>query len=172
MNEEIKLTDDGVVLVRTIQPTGKELPELSENDLLKAYKETITYALNKRIKHCMDDLQVNAERLLKNNSSQVTYERVDGTFNTFNKPAYEAMQEALELVKEDKYSEFTALQWGQLLKAIIWVNKNNLGGFTFAQLYSYCLEMFSEKCAELICKQHVLRLIILECKVVLIPQQS
>ena len=67
----------------------------------------------------------------------------------FNNNTYEAMLEAIQLTKEDKFNEFTALQWGQLLKALVWVKPTNAGGYTFAQFFSYVHEMGLEKSIEL-----------------------
>ena len=153
MNEEIKFTKDGVVIVKTLAITGEPMPEVSEEKLLEAYKETILFALSKRIKHCMDDFQANTERLISNTCVSAAYKRTDGTFNVFNKPAYEAMLEAVQLAKEGKFEKFTALQWAQLLKALIWVKPTNAGGYTFAQFFSYVHEMGLEKSIELYNKQ-------------------
>lgn len=149
MNEEIKLTENGVVIVKTITPTEESIPEIVEEELLNAYKETIIFALNKRIKHCMDDLQANTERLAKNTKKSVSYKRIDGTFNTFNTPTYEAMIKAVQLAKEDNFDNFTALQWEQLLKALVWVKPNNADKYTFAQLFSYVYDMGVTKSIEL-----------------------
>lgn len=149
MSEDIKFTENGIVIVKTLTVTGESMPEVSEEKLLEAYKETILFALNKRVKHCMDDFQANTERLISNTCVSAAYKRVDGTFNVFNKPAYEAMLEAIQLAKEDKFNEFTALQWAQLLKALIWVKPTNAGGYTFAQFFSYVHEMGLEKSIEL-----------------------
>ena len=39
MNEEIKFTENGVVIVKTLAVTGEPMPETSEEKLLEAYKE-------------------------------------------------------------------------------------------------------------------------------------
>lgn len=44
MNEEIKFTESDVVIVKTLAVTGEPMPEVSEEKLLEAYKETILYA--------------------------------------------------------------------------------------------------------------------------------
>ena len=149
MNEEIKFTENGVVIVKTLTVTGEPMPEVSEEKLLEAYKETILYALNKRAKHCMDDLQANTNDIRFKTCVSVGYVRADKTFNVFNNNTYEAMLEAIQLTKEDKFNEFTALQWGQLLKALVWVKPTNAGGYTFAQFFSYVHEMGLEKSIEL-----------------------
>lgn len=153
MNEDIKFTENGIVIVKTLTVTGEPMPEISEEKLLEAYKDTIIFALNKRAKHCIDDFQANTERLISNTCVSAAYKRPDGTFNTFNKPAYEAMLEAVQLAQDNKFEEFTALQWAQLLKALIWVKPTNAGGYTFAQFFSYALEMGVEKSIELYNKQ-------------------
>ena len=153
MNEEVKFTENGVVIVKTLTVTGEQMPEVSEEKLLEAYKETILFALNKRAKHCMDDFQANTDRLLSNTSVSATYKRADGTFNVFSKSSYEAMLEAIQLAEENKFDEFTALQWAQLLKALVWVKPTNAGGYTFAQFFSYVHEMGLEKSIELYTKK-------------------
>lgn len=149
MNEEIKFTENGIVIVKTLTVTGEPMPEISEEKLLEAYKDTIIFALSKRAKHCMEDFQANTNDIRLNTCVSAGYVRADKTFNVFNKLAYDAMLEAIQLAKDNKFEEFTALQWSQLSKALYWVKQTNAGGYTFAQLISYVHEMDITKNIEL-----------------------
>lgn len=149
--KELKFTENGPVFVEKLEiSTSKEFPSQSEEGLFKAYKDTILYALNKRLNHCMSDLEENSSGILTYNASSIIYTRKDGTVNQFNLPSYKAIEKAVCLVKNDQIHDFTANQWEQLVKALYWISPKNIEGYSFSQLISYCIENLCNEVSNLI----------------------
>lgn len=149
---DIKFTEQGPILVSTLKVSGIEYKEPDRETIFPAFKDTLIYALTKRANHCIKDLQDNSSRIIAYNNYSVTYAREDGIVVEFNNPSYQAMLEAVELIKKDEYDKLTAHQLDQLVKSLYYVKPISKGGFSFNQLISYTLENCILKMQELVIK--------------------
>lgn len=148
--EELKFTEQGPVLVKSLSVSAVEFTEPKEEDLLPAFKETLIYALIKRANHCMKDLQDNSTRIRSYNNASIEYIKEDGTRVFFNYPSYQAMLDAVELIKADKYDALTAHMYDQICKALYFVKPINKVPFSFNNLISYVHEYAYLKHQELV----------------------
>ena len=149
---DIKFTEKGPFIISALEVSGVEYKEPDRETIFPTFKDTLIYALTKRANHCIKDLQDNSSRVVAYNNYSVTYAREDGIVVDFNNPSYQAMLEAIELIKKDEYDKLTAHQLDQLVKALYYVKPISKGGFSFNQLVSYTLENCILKMQELVIK--------------------
>ena len=150
--EELKFTEQGPVLVKTLNVSNVEFTEPKEDDLLPAFKDTLIYALNKRANYCMKELQDNSSRIRSYNTSSIEYVKEDKTRVFFNYPSYQAMLDAVKLIKADEYDKLTALMFDQICKALYFVKPVNKAPFSFNNLISCVHELAYIKHQELVLK--------------------
>ena len=150
--KQIKFTEQGAVLVEKLEVSNIEMPSQSDEALFNAFKETLLFAIKKRMNHCMSDLEENTSRIITSNTSSVIYMREDKTINQFNHPSYVCMKEAIPLIENNQYSDLKANQWEQIVKALYWVKPLNKDGYTFAQLVSWCIDNLCSTLSDLVTK--------------------
>ena len=148
--KELRFTEEGPVFVEELKISANTKFEMpTEEEILNKFKDTIIFALDKRAKHCMKDLSDNTDRIISTNSSTIEYLREDGTYNAFNYPSYQAMLDAIELTNKNKFKEFTAAMWEQLVKSLYWVKPINKDGVTFANLLTVVIDKLNLAMMEL-----------------------
>ena len=152
ITKEVRFTENGPVLVEKCQISDIKFEMPTEYEIPTVFKDTIIFALNKRIQHCIKDLEENSDRMINYNTSSIEYVRKDGTYNCYNKITIVAMQEAVKLAENNNWEAFTANQWEQLAKSLYWVKPMNKERFTFANLISYVLDKFADEVAQLATK--------------------
>lgn len=139
--KKLKFTEEGPVFVEELKVSAETKFEMpTEADVLNTFKDTIVFALDKRVNHCMKDLSDNTDRIIGTNTSTIEYVREDGTYNAFNYPSYQIMLDAIELANKNKFNEFTAAMWEQLVKALYWVKPINKNSISFANLITVVID--------------------------------
>lgn len=168
MKKEIKKTSDDVLSFNNYasveeKPSGLEFTlsfsvpfqdkevrfaRITEEDVFGAYRLVLIEALQLRMQSCVEMLHNNMDRVIRSTSMQVYFKKSNGTVHIFNKPSFEAMQEAVVLLVEEKYNQFTKVQVEQMIKALYWVDKPaDIDGVSFGNLISCLMElvMFQEE---------------------------
>lgn len=129
-----------------------ELPKPSAEEMLHLYKDTIILALTGRMSNCVNEL-VNAEKkAVRAESSWIFLDSKECT-HVFNYKSYEAMQEAVKLAKAERFSEFTANMWDQVVKGLSRVHKKySIKPYPFDTMLDYAMNQYATKMHELYSK--------------------
>lgn len=144
---EVVNVANGTQVITTILNDGEELemPEFDEKVLMHNYKDTIILALKGRMGNCVKELVAAPKKAVRGEVSW-SYITDKECVNTFNYLAYKAMKQAIKLAEEEKFDEFTALMWEQVLKGLSRVKKKwDIKPYPFDTLFGYAIDQFHIK---------------------------
>lgn len=143
---------DGPQLVSTLV-VNKELAEkftwIEVENVLKAFKNVLIQALEKRAAICFSKMVENTERIIDISITSISYVSIDNAVNTYSQASYDIMPKTVQLIKDNKWAEITSHGWCQIIKALYWVKpvnkevtneKGETQLVTFANLISIVLE--------------------------------
>lgn len=122
---------------------GRSLPDMEK--LLGYFQKHCIEALEARRKACMNNMLNHLGSRFMVTEYTIGYKRSDDTVHYFNIPNYNAMGEAIEMLKKQDYGHFLQCKGyvDQLLKALYWVDKpEDKKGFPkYSDLISLLMEV-------------------------------
>ena len=73
---------------------------------------------------------------MESNEHHILFRKDDGSYHSFNHASFRIMQEAINLIKEEKSKHLTKVHYDQMVKALYWVEKPApRNGISFGNLF-------------------------------------
>lgn len=118
----------------------KDLSVVSVRDyeeILTVFSDIVIKALRTRADNCFEMLERNQENIVFVNEYRIVFKKCNGSYHSFNFASYEAMNEAIDLIKSSDYNLLSRVQYDQIAKALYWIEKpENRNNFSFGNLIS------------------------------------
>ena len=115
-------------------PSKRDFKEFAEK-VFEAYSNTITLAIEARMKACANNLIKHSDDIKYCDDKYITYTRKSGGEHTFSFNAYETMRVLVKKVQQYKLGELTKFELKQIAKALYWVeDRSDIGKYTFQDL--------------------------------------
>ena len=134
-------------ITHTFRVPFKKLEEsiqarLSIYKVINTFSDVIINALEARMESCVDMLSRNLFNVVESNEHHILFKKDDGSYHSFNHASFRIMQEAINLIKEEKSKHLTRVHYDQIIKALYWIEKPApRNGISFGNLISACLEI-------------------------------
>ena len=147
LNVEVFVDNKYSKFTHTFKVPFKKLEEpiqarLSIYTVINTFSDVIIAALEARMESCVDMLSRNLFNVVESNEYHILFRKDDGSYHSFNHPSFKVMQEAINLIKEEKTRELGKPDYDQILKALYWVEKPApRNGISFGNLISACMEI-------------------------------
>ena len=114
-------------------PSKRDFKEFAEK-VFEAYTNVIVEALESRMKACASNLIKHSDNIKYCDDKFITYIRKSGEEHIFSFNAYETMRGLVKKVEQYKLGELTKSELKQIAKALYWVDKSDIGKYTFQDL--------------------------------------
>ena len=110
--------------------------------VINTFSDVIIAALESRMESCVDMLSRNLFNIVESNEHHILFRKDDGSYHSFNHTSFKVMQEAINLIKEEKSKYLTKVHYDQIAKALYWIEKPApRNGISFGNLISMCMEI-------------------------------
>ena len=147
LNVEVFVDNKYSKFTHTFKVPFKELEEpiqarISVFKVLDTFSDVIIQALEARMESCVDMLSRNLFNIVESDEHHILFKKDDGSYHSFNHPSFKFMQEAINLIKEEKSKYLTKIHYDQIIKALYWIEKPApRNGISFGNLISTCMEI-------------------------------
>ena len=147
LNVEVFETEEYSKFTHIFKVPFKKLEEpiqarVSVFKVIDTFSDVIIKALEERMESCVDMLSRNLFNIVESNEYHILFKKEDGSYHSFNHPSFKVMQEAINLIKEEKIKHLTKVHYDQIVKALYWVEKPApRNGISFGNLISACMEI-------------------------------
>lgn len=147
LNVEVFVDNKYSKFTHTFKVPFKKLEEpiqvrVSIYKVIDIFSDVIIEALEARMESCVDMLSRNLFNIVESNEHHILFRKDDGSYHSFNHPSFRVMQEAINLINEEKSKYLTKIHYDQIIKALYWVEKPApRNGISFGNLISACMEI-------------------------------
>lgn len=147
LNVEVFTNEKYSKFTHTFRIPFKKLEELIQVRLsiykvINTFSDVIIEALESRMESCVDMLSRNLFNIVESDEYHVLFKKEDGSYHSFNHPSFKVMQEAINLIKEEKTKYLGKIHYDQIIKALYWIEKPApRNGISFGNLISACVEI-------------------------------
>ena len=118
------------------------ISHLSFFEVIDTFSDVVIKALEERMESCVNMLSRNLFNVVESNEYHILFKKEDGSYHSFNHPSFKVMQEAVNLIKEEKSKYLGKIHYDQIAKALYWVEKPApRNGISFGNLISACMEI-------------------------------
>lgn len=119
-----------------------QIPRIDYADVIGTFADLIINALKSRREACLDMLMRNVDNIIFNDGQQIIFKKNNGQIHAFNVPSYQAMEEAIDMIKRGEIRKMIPAHYDQIAKALYWVEKPaDRNGISFGNLISCVTEM-------------------------------
>lgn len=119
-----------------------QIPRIDYADVIGTFADLIINALKSRREACLDMLMRNVDNIIFNDGQQIIFKKNNGQIHAFNVPSYQAMEEAIDMIKRGEIRKMIPAHYDQIAKALYWVEKpSDKNGISFGNLISCVTEM-------------------------------
>lgn len=147
LNVEVFVDNRYSKFTHTFKVPFKKLEEpiqarVSVFKVINTFSDVIIDALERRMESCVDMLSRNLFNIVESNEYHILFKKENGSYHSFNHPSFKVMQEAVNLLKEEKSKHLGKVHYDQIIKALYWVEiPEPRNGISFGNLISACTEI-------------------------------